>query len=186
MPEDPVTALVALELACWEVLAAPVAAALCACIAAIRLWMNACMACAGSESAVLAEVLDEVDAESAAALVPEVESLVTPICDSACRMESISPPPGGGGGGCAAALTLGESVTSDCVLVLVLELEASCASQLLRLDTLLIVMSVSRGGQIESRHNIDDRGMNSRDRGIKMPWAACEQLLPILTGGTQA
>jgi hypothetical protein len=141
LPEDPATALVALELSCPGVLAALVAAALWACIAAIRLWMNACMACAGSEPVLLAEVLDElVDDESDVALVPEAESLVTPICDSACRMESISPAPGGGGGGGAAELTLDESVISACVLVLVLELEASCASQLLRLDTLPIVM----------------------------------------------
>lgn len=142
-PRDPATELVALELSCPEVLAALVAAAPWACIAAIRLWMNACMASAGSESAVLVleEELDELaDDESDVALVPEAESPVTPICDSACRMESINPPPGGGGGGGAAAPALDESVTSDDVLVLVLELEASCASQLLRLDTLPIVM----------------------------------------------
>jgi hypothetical protein len=144
--------------------------------------MKACMACAGSESAVLVEVLDELaDDESEAALADEAESLVTPICESACRMESISPPPGAGGG--AAQLTLEEPVTSDCVLVLVLELEASCESQLLRLDIPPIVMSISRDGQIESRYNIDDSGMNSRDRGNKTLAAAREQLLPILTGG---
>jgi hypothetical protein len=122
------------------------------------------MACAGSESAVLAAALDElVDDESDVALVLDVESLVIPICDSACRMESISPPPGGGGGGGAAELTLEESVTSDCALLLVLELEASCAIQLLRLDTLAIVMSISRVGQVESRYNIDDTGMHSCD-----------------------
>jgi hypothetical protein len=65
----------------------------------------------------------------------------------------------------------------------VLELEASCESQLLRLDIPPIVMSISRDGQIESRYNIDDSGMNSRDRGNKTLAAAREQLLPILTGG---
>src|SRR5579862_6212955 len=95
--EAPATALVAPVLSCSGALAALIAAELWACIAAIRLWMNACMACAGSESALLAEALDEpADDELEVPPVHEVESLVTPICDSACRMESISPPPDGG------------------------------------------------------------------------------------------
>jgi hypothetical protein len=72
------------------------------------------------------------------------------------------------------------------VLLFVPELEASCANQLLRLDTLPIDISFSGGGQIESRYNIDDRVTSSRDRGNKTLRAAREQLLPILTGGKRA
>jgi hypothetical protein len=122
------------------------ALALWACNAAIRLWMNACIAWAGSE-VVLDELDDEelVDGEADDPLALEVEVLspVAPICESASMMEFIKPPPdGGGGGGGDAELTSEEFVTSDCVL-LVLVVAASCASQLLMLETLLIVMSIS-------------------------------------------
>jgi hypothetical protein len=98
--------------------------------------MNACIAWAGSDPVVLVEEPD-------VALALELVSPVAPICDSACMMESTRPPPGGGGGGGTSALAPEELVTSDCVLVVVLLLLASCASQLLRLETLPIVMSVS-------------------------------------------
>jgi hypothetical protein len=61
-------------------------------------------------------------------------------------MEFIKPPPdGGGGGGCGVAEVTSEGfVTSDCGLVLlVLLVAASCASQLFMLETLPIVMSIS-------------------------------------------
>jgi hypothetical protein len=106
--------------------------------------MNACIAWAGSE-VVLDELDDEelVDDEADDALALEVEVLspVAPICESASMMEFIKPPPDGGGGG-VAELTSEEFVTSDCVLV-PLVVAASCASQLLMLETLLIVMSIS-------------------------------------------
>lgn len=114
--------------------------------------MNACMAWAGSE-AVVDELEDEPEVEElvddepddALALEVEVVSPVAPICASASMMEFIKPPPdGGGGGGGTSELTPEEFVTSDCVLVvLVLVLAASCASQLFMLETLLIVMSIS-------------------------------------------
>jgi hypothetical protein len=122
------------------------AVALWACSAAIRLWRNACIAWAGSE-AVVDELEDEelVDDEAGDALALEVEVLspVAPICESASMMEFIKPPPdGGGGGGWGVAEVTSEGfVTSDCVLVLLVA--ASCASQLLMLETLLIVMSIS-------------------------------------------
>jgi hypothetical protein len=126
------------------------AVALWACSAAIRLWRNACIAWVGSE-AVVDELEDEelVDDEAGDALALEVEVLspVAPICESASMMEFIKPPPdGGGGGGGVAELTSEGFVTSDCVLVLgllVLVVAASCASQLVMLETLLIVMSIS-------------------------------------------
>ena len=110
--------------------------------------MNACIAWAGSDPVVLVEEDPEdeelLDEEADVALALELVSPVTPICDSACMMESTRPPPGGGGGGGGtSALAPEELVTSDCVLVVVLLLLASCASQLLRLETLPIVMSVS-------------------------------------------
>jgi hypothetical protein len=112
--------------------------------------MNACMAWAGSEAVVVDELADEElvdddESDDAVALEVEVLSPVAPICESACMMESIKPPPDGGGGGGTSELTSEEFVTPDCVLVLllVLVLAASCASQLLRLETLPIVMSVS-------------------------------------------
>jgi hypothetical protein len=124
------------------------AVALWACSAAIRLWRNACIAWAGSE-AVVDELEDEelVDDEAGDALALEVEALspVAPICESASMMEFIKPPPdGGGGGGGVVEVTSEGFVTSDCVLVLlVLVVAASCASQLVMLETLLIVMSIS-------------------------------------------
>jgi hypothetical protein len=127
------------------------AVALWACSAAIRLWRNACIAWAGSEGVVDEledEELVEDEAGDALALALEVEVLspVAPICESASMMEFIRPPPdGGAGGGCGVAEVTSEGfVTSDCVLVLlVLVVAASCASQLLMLETLLIVMSIS-------------------------------------------
>ena len=113
--------------------------------------MNACMAWAGSE-AVVDELEDEPEVEElvddepddALALEVEVVSPVAPICASASMMEFIKPPPDGGGGGGTSELTSEEFVTPDCVLVvLVLVLAASCASQLFMLETLLIVMSIS-------------------------------------------
>jgi hypothetical protein len=86
-----------------------------ACSAAIRLWMKACNARAGSElEVVVAEPEDEelVDDVPDDALVLEVLPLVAPICDKASRMELIRAPPDGGGGG-AAELTSEELVTSD-------------------------------------------------------------------------
>jgi hypothetical protein len=108
--------------------------------------MNACIAWAGSDPVVLVEEPEDeelLDEDPDVALALEVVSPVAPICDSACMMESIRPPPGGGGGGGTSELASEELVTSDCVLVVVLLLLASCASQLLRLETLPIVMSVS-------------------------------------------
>jgi hypothetical protein len=69
------------------------------------------------------------------------------------------------------------------VVLLVLLVAASCASQLLRLETLPIVISISDVGQIESEYNINDRQLNSCERGNKKVGTAREQLLPILTGG---
>jgi hypothetical protein len=164
------------------------ALALWACNAAIRLWMNACIAWAGSE-VVLDELDDEelVDGEADDPLALEVEVLspVAPICESASMMEFIKPPPdGGGGGGGVAELTSEEFVTSDCVVVLlVLVVAASCASQLLMLETLLIVMSISVSVKIESKHNINDTFPNSCEPGNKKAGSDREQLLRILTGG---
>jgi hypothetical protein len=84
------------------------------------------------------EDVELVDVVPDVALVPEVASAVTPICESACVMESTRPPPGGGG---TSAVVLDASVT-DCVLELLLE-ASCCASQLLRLETLPMVMSIS-------------------------------------------
>jgi hypothetical protein len=97
------------------------------------------------------ELVEEelVDDEPDDELAPEVEAVspVAPICASASMMEFIKPPPdggGGGGGGMSVELTSEEFVTSDCALaLLVLELAVNCASQLLMLETLLIVMSIS-------------------------------------------
>ena len=124
-----------------------VAAAPWACSAAIRLWRNACIAWAGSEALVDEfvdeELVDDDEPDVALALEVEVLSPVAPICASASMIEFIKPPPdGGGGGGIAAELASEEFVTSDCALVL-LELAVNCASQLLMLETLLIVMSIS-------------------------------------------
>lgn len=69
------------------------------------------------------------------------------------------------------------------LVLLVLVLAVSWASQLLMLETLLIVMSISASGKIESEHNIDDTFGNSCERGIKRACSAREQLLRILTGG---
>ena len=64
--------------------------------------MNCCMAAATSWlSALELEELEVVDAEPDVAA--ELPLPVTPICDSASRMELINPPPGGGGGGCDTA-----------------------------------------------------------------------------------
>ena len=109
--------------------------------------MKACIAWAGSD-AVVDELEDEelVDDESDDALALEVGVLspVAPICESASMMEFIKPPPDGGGGDGISELTSEEFVTSDCVLVLlVLVVAVSCASQLFMLETLLIVMSIS-------------------------------------------
>jgi hypothetical protein len=98
-----------------------VAVVLWACSAAIRFWMNACIAWAGSE-AVVDELEDEPEVEElladepdvALALEVEVVSPVAPICASASMMEFIKPPPdGGGGGGGTAELASEEFVTSD-------------------------------------------------------------------------
>ena len=91
------------------------------------------------------ELVDDDEPDVALALEVEVLSPVAPICASASMIEFIKPPPdGGGGGGIAAELASEEFVTSDCALVLlVLELAVNCASQLLMLETLLIVMSIS-------------------------------------------
>ena len=108
--------------------------------------MNACMAWAGSDAVVFVEEPEDEELlveDPDVALALEVVSPVAPICDSACMMESTRPPPGGGGGGGTAEAAPEELVTSDCVLVVALLLLASCASQLLRLETLPIVMSVS-------------------------------------------
>jgi hypothetical protein len=87
--------------------------------------MNACIA---SDGSVLEVVVDEPEDEPedeelvddapdvALALVPALEvPPVTPICDSASRMELINPPDGGGGGagGGASELTSEVLVTSD-------------------------------------------------------------------------
>ena len=69
------------------------------------------------------------------------------------------------------------------VVLLVLLVAASCASQLFRLETLPIVMSISAVGQIESQYNIDDTQLNSCEPGNKKRDTAREQLLPILTSG---
>jgi hypothetical protein len=69
------------------------------------------------------------------------------------------------------------------LVLLMLVLAASWASQLLVLETLLIVMSISVSGKIESEPNIDDTFGNSCERGIKRAYSAREQLLRILTGG---
>lgn len=126
-----------------------VAAAPCACSAAIRLWRNACIAWAGSEEVVdelvEEELVDDDEPDDELALEVEVVSPVAPICASASMIEFIKPPPdGGGGGGMSVELTSEEFVTSDCALVLlVLALAVNCESQLLMLETLLIVMSIS-------------------------------------------
>jgi hypothetical protein len=112
--------------------------------AAIRLCMKACMAAEGS---VLEVVVDEPDDEELVDEVPdvalalEVLAPVAPICDSACTMELINPPPGGGGGGSPRAELESEVlVLPGCVLLLVLLVEDSCASQLFRLETPLMVI----------------------------------------------
>jgi hypothetical protein len=69
------------------------------------------------------------------------------------------------------------------VVLLVLLVAASCASQLFRLETLPIVMSISVVGQIESQYNINDTWLNSCEPGNKKGDTAREQLLPILTSG---
>jgi hypothetical protein len=94
--------------------------ALWACSAAIRLWMNACIASDGSVLEVVVDESEEVELvdvpDVAPALVPALEvPPVTPICDSASRMELINPPDGGGGGagGGASKLTSEVPVASD-------------------------------------------------------------------------
>jgi hypothetical protein len=71
------------------------------------------------------------------------------------------------------------------LVVLVLVLAASCASQLFMLETLLIVMSISVSVKIESKYNLNDTFPNSREPGNKKARTAREQLLRILTGGKQ-
>lgn len=90
------------------------------------------------------ELVDDDEPDDELALEVEVVSPVAPICASASMMEFIKPPPDGGGGGMSVELTSEEFVTSDCALVLlVLALAVNCESQLLMLETLLIVMSIS-------------------------------------------
>jgi hypothetical protein len=72
------------------------------------------------------------------------------------------------------------------VVLLVLLVAVNCASQLFRLETLPIVMSISAVGQIGSEYNINDTQLNSCEPGNKKADTAREQLLPILTGGKLA
>jgi hypothetical protein len=148
-------AAVLLELVESESLCCVEDVALCACIAANRLCRKPCSACAESVDEDPEEVVEpeeedvdvdddepdshELPLEDDVLLV--LESPVTPICDRACRMESIRPPPGGGGGGIpevSVPATVG-SAELVCVLLVVELVELSCVSQELMFEMLLMV-----------------------------------------------
>jgi hypothetical protein len=147
--------------------------------------MKAWSACAGSLEVEVLEVeppdvaVSDEDWPFAVALAVWLElavpSVVTPSCASAWRIVAASPPPGGGGGGDpgnGAEVVLEEAAAVVCEDVVafawVLVSAASWASQVLRLETLPIVIWISRTSRkCQGGYNINNKTMRPCEPGIK-------------------